>query len=952
MYYRIEISTKQALLDPIGQELTNDAHHLGITGVRSIRLIRVFLLKARKLSESTLQRIAGEILSDPVADTYTLCGHIRHAVRDRISFVEIAYLPGVMDPVALTTHALLQRVGMRDIQEVRTRNRYEIIGGVTSNETSFLVKKLLMNGLIQTWQKDESTIPAQALSPAVEKKYIPLAHCTEDELLTISKNGLLSLNAEEMKSIQNYYSQKGRDPSDIELETIAQTWSEHCVHKTFRGDIEYNGTLIHDLLASTIAKTTKVLKKRLCISVFKDNAGIIKFNSRYGISFKVETHNHPSALEPYGGAGTGIGGVIRDTMGTGLGAKPIANTDIFCFGNLSYPIEKLPATVLHPKRIFKGVVAGVRDYGNRMGIPTINGTILFDNAYLYNPVVYCGSLGIIPIDLAFKEPKPLDAIIVCGGKTGKDGIHGVTFASQQLDESSEVSSSGAVQIGNPITEKKLLDALLEARERKLYNAITDCGGGGLSSAVGEMGEDLGAAVHLEKVPLKYKGLRYDEVWISESQERMIISVPRRHVKAIGAIFKKHDVDFAVIGDFEPTGKLRLYYHKQKVGELDMEFLHKGYPRTTKKATWRRRRFTEPSLPSPLHLASTMLKLLSHPNIASKEVVVRQYDHEVQAMSALKPLIGASQDGPSDGAILRPFAESKRGIVLSNGINPYYAKIDPYWMAASVIEESLRNAVACGANPEKAAILDNFSWGNVNNPHILGQLVRASIGCRDTAIALGVPFISGKDSLNNTFSLRGKKRSILPTLLISCVSICDDVTKSVSSDMKQGGNPLYIIGITKRELGGSHYYKLFNRIGNSVPQLDFRQSPKILKAVHQAISRRYIAALHDCSEGGIGVALAEMAIGGRCGIAVDIALIPTDTRLRPDELLFSESNSRFMAEIPRGKQTAFEKTMKGIPHARIGIVNDSGEMTVNKGKKRLMQLSVRKMARYWKKSIQW
>lgn len=952
MYYRIEVSAKQGLPDPTGEGLTNDARHLGITGVRSMRLIRVFLLKAKHLGKAELKHIAGEILSDPVADTYRLSGHIVHSGKGKPRFVEVAYLPGVMDPVALTTHSLLRKIGMEQIEEVRTRNRFEIFGTAAHREIAFLAKKLLMNSLIQVWLTDEKRIYTQSLRVSPEKRTVPIAHCSDDDLESLSQSGLLSLNLEEMKRIQDYFARKKRDPSDVELETIAQTWSEHCVHKTFRGRISFNGKVVDNLLKSTIAKATEVVNRKFCISVFKDNAGIIRFNREYGITFKVETHNHPSALEPYGGAGTGIGGVIRDTMGTGLGAKPIANTDIFCFGNLSYPMQKLPPGVLHPKRIFKGVIAGVRDYGNRMGIPTINGAIIFDRGYLYNPIVYCGSIGMIPVKFAFKRPRANDAIIVCGGKTGKDGIHGVTFASQELDETSEVSSSGAVQIGNPITEKKLLDALLEARDRKLYNAITDCGGGGLSSAVGEMGKDLGATVHLDRVPLKYKGLRYDEIWISESQERMIISVPKKNVKRISEIFAKHDVDHAVIGKFERTEKLRLFYHRKKVCELDMDFLHEGYPRPEKRARWKPKRFAEPRLTGSTDLGKVLLKLLDHPNIASKEIVVRQYDHEVQGMSALKPFVGESNSGPSDGAILRPFQESKKGIVVTNGINPYYGRIDPYWMAASAIEEALRNSVACGGDPGKAALLDNFSWGDVNNPRILGELVRACLGCRDAAVALRVPFISGKDSLNNTFSLRGKKKSILSTLLISCIAICDDVTRSVSSDLKEGGNPVFIIGKTRREMGGSHYYQLLNKVGNSVPKLDFSQSHSTLAATHQAIKRGYISAIHDCSEGGAAVALAEMAIGGERGADISISSIPREGDLRSDEVLFSESNSRFIAEIHRDKQSLFKKTMAGIPHARIGTVTDSGMLSLKAGKRELLCLEVSTMAARWKKRIQW
>ena len=952
MYYRIEVSTKPELPDPIGEDIKKDIYHLGLENIKNIRFIRVFILKTKKIKKTALLKISKDILADPISDIYNLDNHITHTKKKSTAFVEIAYLPGVMDPVALTTQRLLKKIGINFIEDVQTRNRYEISGLLNKRDIQFIVKKLLMNSQIQIWVKDEKKIFTHRKPGKTKIRKVNILEKSDKELLNISSVGLLSLNLEEMKKIQHYFALKRRDPVDIELETIAQTWSEHCVHKTFNGIINYNGNRINNLLRTTIMKATEELNSDFCISVFKDNAGIIKFTNDLSITFKVETHNHPSALEPYGGAGTGIGGVIRDTLGTGLGAKPIANTDIFCFGPMDFPMNKLPSGVLHPKRIFKGVIAGVRDYGNRMGIPTVNGAIIFDKAYLYNPVVYCGSIGIIPTRLSFKAPQAGDIIVVFGGKTGKDGIHGVTFASLELDEKSEISSSGAVQIGNPITEKKLTDALLEARNENLYNAITDCGGGGLSSAVGEMGKDLGVSVHLEKVPLKYEGLRYDEIWISESQERMVIAVPKKNMKRVKDIFNKHSVDFAPIGRFENTGKLKLFYNKHKVGEIAMNFLHTGNPQSRKNAYWKKKRFAEPSLCKKVNYENILLKLLHQPNIASKEVVIRQYDHEVQGLSALKPLTGKMNDGPSDGAILRPSPDSKKGIVISCGINPYYGKIDPYWMAVSSIEEAMRNAVSCGGNPNKSAILDNFSWGDVNNPKILGELVRASFGCYDTSIALKVPFISGKDSLNNVFSLNGKKKSILSTLLISCISICDDVTRSPSSDFKKEGSLIYIIGKTKKEMGGSHYYRLFNKTGNSVPKLNFKLSYKILNKIYNVIKKGYVNSIHDCSEGGIGVALAEMSIGGRLGATLNIENINKEGNLRIDELLFSESNSRFIVEIPERKKKMFEKVIQGIPFAQIGNVENSGKLMIFKKKREIAELKINKMVSNWKQRITW
>ena len=502
---------------------------------------------------------------------------------------------------------------------------------------------------------------------------------------------------------------------------------------------------------------------------------MIDFDGRYALCFKVETHNHPSAIEPYGGASTGLGGVIRDPLGTGLGAKPIANTDVFCFAPPDFPHDKLPPGVLHPRRILKGVRAGVADYGNRMGIPTLNGAILFDERYLANPIVMCGTIGLMPKEAAQTGRQQRgDLIVLVGGRTGRDGIHGVTFASGLLTGESEAVSASSVQIGNAITEKKMVDVLLRAREQGLYRRITDCGGGGLSSAVGEMAAETGARVYLEKVPLKYSGLSYTEIWLSEAQERMVLAVPPDSAEALISLFSSEDVEATVIGEFTGDRRLKLFYQGNLVGDLDMEFLHNGLPQLEREAVWTPPQYPEPEFAQPPDLGDDLKKILGSWNVCSKEWVIRQYDHEVQGGSILKPLVGANNDGPGDGAILRPVLDSEMGVIISNGINPKYGDIDPYWMAASAVDEALRQVIAVGGSLERVALLDNFSWGNPEKPDRLGGLVRAAQGCYDIALAYGTPFISGKDSLYNEYETDKESICIPPTLLISAMAVMENV----------------------------------------------------------------------------------------------------------------------------------------------------------------------------------
>ena len=759
-------------------------------------------------------------------------------------------------------------------------------------------------------------------------KHIPILNADADELLRISQEGLLSLNLAEMQAIQAHFAKLERNPTDVELETIAQTWSEHCVHKTFKSMIEYAETgreteMIDGLFKTYIQRATEEIGAEWCVSVFTDNAGIIEFDDNYNIVFKVETHNHPSAIEPYGGAGTGIGGVIRDSLGTGLGAKPILNTDVFCFGLPDLSYDELPKGALHPKRIFKGVVSGVRDYGNRMGIPTANGAILFDPRYTGNPLVYCGNVGLIPKDRCDKTVEPGDLVVAVGGRTGRDGIHGATFSSLELDDTSENLGS-VVQIGNPIMEKKIVDALMGARDRQLYRNITDCGAGGFSSAVGEMGQEIGAEVHLENIPLKYTDLDPWEIWLSEAQERMVIAAPPENLDELMAICEAESVEATVLGTFTDTHRLRVFYRGEVVADLDMDFLHNGLPRHTKRAVWDPPHHPEPQIGSGVdsaQLTEDLCRILASPNVASKEWVIRQYDHEVQGGLVLKPLVGRENDGPGDACITTPVLGSRKGVIVANGINPKYGDIDPYDSAAAAIDEALRNIIAVGGNLEQTALLDNFSWGNPDKHDRLGGLVRSARACYDIAVAYGTPFISGKDSLYNEYrdTTTGEQLAIPPTLLISAACVMPDVSKAVSMDVKSPGSRIYVLGKTYAELGGSHYYAIRGFIGNRVPKVRPDEGKRTMEALSLAIDQGLVRSCHDCSEGGIGVAAAEMAFAGGFGMQLSLTDLPRDPDVTTDAVaLFSESNSRFIVEVVPEKQEAFEKCMAGVYSEMVGL----------------------------------
>ncbi len=978
MQYKIEVVDKPGIFDAVGQGVRKDIFDLGISSVKKVKFIQVYLLTGN-LAEGQVTSICEELLVDKISQEYSVIASEAKQSKNVIAsspagirndgqgsyIIEVAYNPGVMDPTEESVLKGIRDLGISDVESVKTAKKYILCGKLSLAQLKTISEKLLYNKLIQhispvqVPEEDTRHQPGYCFNLVT----VDLLSATNKKLLEISKKGQLFLNLDEMCCIRNYFRKLKRNPTDCELETLAQTWSEHCYHKTFRGNIAYKESgaspclgnkSIKNLLKSTIMKVTKELNKPWCVSVFKDNSGVIKFDEQNNICFKVETHNHPSALEPFGGSNTGIGGVIRDPMGTGLGAKPILNSDVFCFAPPDLAFNKVPTGSLHPKRVMKGVVSGVRDYGNKMGIPTVNGAILFHEHFAGNPLVYCGTVGIMPKDKSFKQTNKGDLVVVVGGATGRDGIHGATFSSGELTHESETISSAAVQIGNPIQEKKMLDTILQARDANLYSAITDCGAGGLSSAVGEMAAELGAKVYLDKVPLKYSGLSYMEIWISESQERMVLSVPPANIDKLIKVFADENVQAAVIGEFTDTKKLELYYEDNLVCDLDMRFLHEGIPQIAKKAVYTQAKHREPKIPQKKNLTADLLKLLSHYDICSKEWVIRQYDHEVQGGSIIKPLAGTQNDGPSDASVTRPLFDSNKGIIISNGINFRFGFIDPYWMAASCIDEALRQIISVGGSLKEVAILDNFCWGNPDKPDRLGGLVRAAYGCYDTARAFGVPFISGKDSLYNEFSVHGKSTAIPGTLLISAISVMEDVNKSISMYAKEAGDLIYVVGNTRDELGGSHYYDLFGAVGNQAPKVYHQQAKKIFVALSKAAGKGLVKAMHDCSDGGLGVALAEMVFSGGLGAQIFLSKAPYQSASgRNDFLLFSESNSRFVVEVERKKQKEFERILKGLPFGLAGCLNPKKEFKIyGLDGKLCIDANIDSLKIAWQKPLMW
>ena len=926
-----------------------------------VRSAQVYLIEG-DLDAVSIDRVTRELLCDPV----TQVAHTGAAPAQGC-VVEVLPLPGVTDPAAESVEAAIRQLTGAAVR-VLTGDRWDL-EGVDDAAADAIARRLLSNPVVHVvhrrpWLPDRFP---RAKEHAAGMRRVRLCDLDDAALERMSREAHLFLSLEEMRAIQAEYRRRGCEPREIELETIAQTWSEHCVHKTLKSRVRYlekglapgspsmmdragrldghvaddDALIVENLLKRTVAAATHRLMEPgrpgsidWCLSVFVDNAGVIAFDDRHAICMKVETHNHPSALEPYGGAATGAGGCIRDVMGTGLVARPIAATDIFCVAPAGM---RVPKGCLPPDRVLRQVVAGVRDYGNRMGIPTLNGAVWFDPRYVGNPLVYCGVVGIMPRDLIRGRAESGDRIVVMGGRTGRDGIHGATFSSAELTDTHADEFSHAVQIGNAITQKKTLDALLAARDTEggpLFNAVTDCGAGGFSSAVGEMGSRLGADVHLDRAPLKYAGLSPTEVWISEAQERMVLAVPAERLPVLAEICRLHQVEWCDLGTFgTPDRDLVLHWHGEEVGRISTRFLDEALPTPTREAVWdpawaaAQQPVNNHLEPEPASLGEALRRLLRHPNIASKAWIVRQYDHEVQGSSVIKPLVGPHA-GPGDAAVIQPLPDTARGVAIGNGLATGLAS-DPYWMGLAAVDECVRNLVCVGADPDRIAILDNFCWPSCKDPRNMGSLVRAAEACLDASLAYRAPFISGKDSLNNQFTTEdGRTIQIPPTLLISGLGVVSDVRRCVSMDAKAPGNALVLVGLTHGRMGGSHARQVGVRAGDdTLPQVDLKAGPTTARAVASAIRDGLVRSAHDCSEGGMLVAAAEMAFAGGMGVQIDLHAMRTEGAPDTWQRAFAEDPSRYLLEVEPSRLTELQRRLGSLPHAVIGRFDDGASLTV-------------------------
>ncbi|MEM7174554.1 MAG: phosphoribosylformylglycinamidine synthase subunit PurL, partial [Chlamydiota bacterium] len=972
---RIFITQKITDITPHAKRLIDAIRKFTSLSIDALAITKVYQIQ-KPLSPDQLSAIAEHTLIDPIIESASLTEDNSPIDSDWI--VEVSLKPGLTDNAGKTVQLLIEDylgVKFEKKETVTAITRYHLNGTLTLQEVTAIATEFFANPLIETifcqpkrpWlvrishtlcKKVGQTVFSRFQSISAEKGLKPCEksglvkaidlNIDDDALMALSQKRCLALTLLEMQTLKRYFSESeviekraavglSDSPTDVEIEALAQTWSEHCKHKIFHARIDYTeGTkkeMIDSLFATYIRAATAKLAPNCpwLVSVFDDNAGIIRLTDQYLLAYKVETHNTPSALDPYGGALTGILGVNRDILGAGKGARLLANTDVFCFAPPNYS-QPLPAGLLHPKRILEGVRRGVEHGGNKSGVPTVNGALLFDDRYLGKPLVYCGTVGIMPAQInglsaAKKEIHPGDHIVIIGGRTGKDGIHGATLSSETLTLDSPTS---LVQIGDPFTQKKLTDFLLEARDHNLFRAVTDNGAGGFSSSIGELAElSNGCEIHLNRALLKDEFLKPWEILVSESQERMTLAVPQESVDPMRLLALKHEVDIVSIGLFTDTGMFHIVYNDQTVAFLSLSFLHHGNPQMHYSAVFNPKEELLFQLPKSA-LSTDLHQLLRRYNVCSKEVIVRQYDHEVQGATVLKPLQGKTAEGPGDAAVILPretWAE-KIGIVLANGICPKWSDFDPYHMAANAIDEAIRNAVAVGCDPESIAILDNFCWPDpTSDSHRMGQLVRAAKGLYDYAVAFKTPIISGKDSMKNGYKQGAIEIAIPPTLLISALGKIPDISKAVSMDVKCAGDLIYIIGITKQELGGSEYAAMHQLTGGVMPKVNANQARENYAKVHAAIEQGWVASCHDCSDGGLAVCLVESALAGNLGVEIDLNAIPQEEITEDRYLLFSESASRLVITVDPQHATKIDTLFSPLSCGCIGKVIAAPEFIV-------------------------
>ena len=911
--------------DPLGADVLAEIRRtLGRAEIGSVRTAKVYRIEG--VSAEGAKRLARHLLADPVGQRWSLDEPL---ITDAAHIVEVAYLPGVMNPESASIAKAATDLGVV-AEAFDSSHEYAFYPADGAAVDSAAVQEVLSRLLVNpTIERVVDSVPDTLIiqgEPGVTER-LPLRDMDDAGMQALSDGGLY-LELHEMHAIRDYFVEIQRDPSDLELEVLAQTWSEHCVHKTFKSPLIVDGKPKASLMSRL--KTTSEMYSDLIVSAFVDNSGVMSFYDGWAVCGKVETHNSPSAIEPYGGAMTGSGGVFRDILGTGQGADVVASTDMFCFAPPDLPAEDVPPGALPPDYLLRRVVTGVRDYGNRMGIPTNNGSVHFHPDFRAKPTVIVGAYGLIPEAVAtMGQPREGDRVIVLGGKTGRDGIHGATFSSVSMTADTISVNAQAVQIGNAVEEKRLLDAVLKCRDAGLIRAITDCGAGGFSSAIGEMGEGIGADIDLALAPLKYAGLAPWEIFVSESQERMVMAIAQKDVERVMSICATYNVEAMDVGSFDGSNMLRVRFGQELVGELDMHFLHDGLPLLPLEATWSAPEGESEPLPAPPADAAAWRRaaaaVMAHPNVCSKEPIVRQYDHTVKAQSAGQPFGGADGDAPSDAIILTPLLGEPYGLIIAHGINPVLNTLDPYWGGVWAAAEAMSNLVASGGNPRETSLIDNFIWP-VPVPDQLGGLDRAIQACIDVMHALKRPFISGKDSLSSTYRYPGGEVLHIPPVL--CVSVfgrIPDVTKTASTDFKTDGSRIVLVGAADAEaaaLGGSTYLDTLGRLGERVPKVDLEILPKTLDAVFEAIRDGHVLACHDVSEGGLLGALVEMGFGGDMGCEVDVAGLAE----RADVALFGETAGVFVVEIKEGVDIT--AVFGSVPHAVIGRTTSDEVLRVN------------------------
>jgi phosphoribosylformylglycinamidine synthase len=963
--YLVQVGLKPGITDVFGVSTAKTIRdYLGIP-VRRVETRELYRVEA-ELSEEQVHSAARELFCDPVIQRYSIDENLEAEPFD-VSVI-VGFRPGVTDNVGRTALQAMAELLNREPaagEGVFTSTQY-LMAGADRGQAGTIARELLANDLIEEVSiqeyRDWLQQGARVGSPRVRSAHAPQVEeigleVPDGRLLEISRQRVLALNLAEMQAIREYFRRPeirkqrqsvglGPNPTDVELEALAQTWSEHCHHKVFNGVVEYRDQAgrkltIHSLFKTYIRKVTEELASPWLLSVFSDNAGVIRFNGRLALVYKVETHNSPSALDPYGGAMTGIVGVNRDPFGTGLGSHLIANVWGYCLGDPEMAAERVPAGLLHPRRIRDGVHRGVIEGGNQSGIPYARGWELFEDRYMGKPLVFCGTLGEMPLSIrgtpsTEKRILPGDAVVMVGGRVGKDGIHGATFSSEELHTSSPVQ---AVQIGDPITQKKMTDMLLEARDRLLYRTLTDNGAGGLSSSVGEMATlSGGCRIDLARVPLKYQGLNPWEILVSEAQERMTLAVPREKLSEYGELSRRRGVESTVLGSFTEEGKFHVRYGDATVAYIDLEFLHHGDPPYHLEAVFRPKSYEEPRVEIE-DFGRCLEEMLRRLNICSGEEKARQYDHEVQGRSVIKPFVGRRFDVPGDAAVLAAEYGGTEGIVLSEGVNPFYSDIDTYWMAASGLDLAVRRVVSVGGDPDFISALDNFCWPNVvkesmpERTHKLAQLVRACQGLYDFCKAYRVPLISGKDSMSNDCTLTDPPISVPPTLLVSVLGKLPDLSRAVTLDLKAAGDLLYVLGDTRDELGGSEFYRYYGQksrgrayIGNAVPRVDAGKARELYRALHRAVGRRLVRSCHAPAMGGLAVGLLRKSFAGELGLEVDLAAVPGDASSEA-ALLFSESNGRLLASVAPEDRRQFEAEMKGHSFGCIGTVSEQQRLRI-------------------------